>query len=66
MKCGKCRKAKRYAIGSMDCLLYGIIISENHEGIREGCKDDEGYEYLHAEEQDTGNIFGLGEEWPED
>ena len=32
MKCGKCRKARRYAIGSMYCTLYGIIISDTHEG----------------------------------
>ena len=66
MKCGKCRKARRYAIGSMYCTLYGIIISKTHEGTREGCKDEDGYEDLPAEEQETGNIFGLGEEWPED
>lgn len=66
MICKECRKAKRYAIGSMFCPLYGIIISENHEGSREGCKDEGEYENLPAEEQETGNIFGLGEEWPED
>ena len=66
MICRDCKKAKRYAIGSMYCLLYGIIIDERHEGTREGCKDEGGYEDLRAEEQETGNIFGLGEEWPED
>ena len=38
MRCGKCRKARRYAIGSMYCTLYGIIISEEHNCDREGAR----------------------------
>ena len=43
MICKECRKAKPFAIGSMYCLLYGIIIDEKHEGNLEGC--DREYEY---------------------
>ena len=61
MICRECKKAKRYAIGSMYCLLYGIIIDEKHEGSLKGCEEDYG-----DFEEETGDRFGLGEEWPED
>lgn len=37
MKCGRCPEGRRFARGSVECLLYGMIIREDHEGTREGC-----------------------------
>ena len=38
MICKNCPEARRFAEESMYCLLYGIIIRENHECTREGGK----------------------------
>ena len=37
MKCRRCPEGRRFASGSVNCLRYGIIIREDHEGTREGC-----------------------------
>ena len=37
MKCKRCPEGRRFARGSVECLLYGMIIREDHEGTREGC-----------------------------
>ena len=42
MKCKQCPEGRRFARGSVECLLYGFIIREDHEGTREGCKSHEG------------------------
>lgn len=44
MKCRNCPEGKRYAKGSVNCILYGIIIREDHDCIREGGKRHEGNE----------------------
>lgn len=36
MRCSECRQARRFAHGAVMCILYGMIISENHECEREG------------------------------
>ena len=42
MICKNCPEGRRYARGSVNCILYGIIIREEHECIREGGKRHEG------------------------
>ena len=44
MKCKQCPEGRRFARGSVECLLYGFIIREDHEGTREGCRRHEGDE----------------------
>ena len=41
MKCKQCPEGRRFARGSVECLLYGFIIREDHEGTREGCAEIE-------------------------
>lgn len=36
MTCGKCPEGRRYAEGSTYCVLYGMIIRDEHECTREG------------------------------
>ena len=59
MICKECRKAKPFAIGSMYCLLYGIIIDEKHEGNLEGC--DREYEYPRGGNGEGTEVQGDGE-----
>ena len=57
MKCKQCPEGRRFARGSVECLLYGFIIREDHEGMREGCKRHENgdlYELAEAEPQEDG------------
>lgn len=42
MICKNCPEGRRYAAGSIYCILYGIYIRENHECIREGGKRHDG------------------------
>jgi len=42
MKCKNCPEGRRFARGSVNCILYGMIIRENHECIRKGGKQHEG------------------------
>ena len=58
MTCRECRKAKRFAPGSMYCLLYGIIIREDHEGNLKGCEDDDGDPDLRGKGTDGTEIQG--------
>ena len=58
MTCKECRKAKRYEPGSMYCLLYGIIIREDHEGNLKGCEDDDGDPDLRRKSKDGTEIRG--------
>ena len=37
MKCKLCPERRKFASGSVNCILYGMIIREDHEGTREGC-----------------------------
>ena len=37
MKCKYCPEGRRFASGSVNCLLYGMVIREDHEGTMEGC-----------------------------
>lgn len=41
MICKECPDGRRFAEGSILCLLYGIIIREDHEGTRKGCEENE-------------------------
>lgn len=41
MKCRECPEGRKFARGSVECLLYGFIIREDHEGTREGCAEIE-------------------------
>ena len=36
MKCRECARGKRFAEGSVYCILYGMIIREGHECERAG------------------------------
>lgn len=36
MTCGKCPEGRRFAAGSVFCLLYGMIIRETHKCTRDG------------------------------
>ena len=56
MTCKECRKAKPFAAGSMYCLLYGIIIREDHEGNLKGCEDDDGDPDLRRKSTDGTEI----------
>ena len=41
MKCGECMRGRRFAHGSVYCVLYGVIISVGHEcGLKGGRKRD--------------------------
>lgn len=42
MKCGECVRGRRFAQGSVFCVMYGVIISEGHECDLEGGKRHEG------------------------
>lgn len=45
MTCRECTRGKRYADGAVNCILYGMIIREDHECRREGRRkrgEDEG------------------------
>ena len=66
MKCKQCPEGRRFARGSVECRLYGMIIRDNHEGTREGCKRHENsdlYELDGAELQEDrwADIDGLPE-----
>ena len=39
MICKECPDGRRFAEGSILCLMYGIIIREDHEGTRKGCEE---------------------------
>ena len=39
MICKNCYEGRKFAEGSILCLLYGIIIREDHEGTRKGCEE---------------------------
>lgn len=41
MRCGRCPEGRRFAKGSTFCLMYGMIISDEHEGKLKGCEGDE-------------------------
>jgi len=38
MKCRECAEARRFADGCVMCVLYGIIISAEHNCDREGAR----------------------------
>lgn len=60
MICKNCRKAKPHAPGSMYCILYGIIISEKHEGNLKGCEWDIGPVNFRRENESGAEIQGDG------
>lgn len=66
MKCRDCRQGRRFAQGAVDCLMYGMIIREDHECTREGAEargddDIDGAGGGEAEEGLAG-VGGFGEE----
>ena len=42
MKCKECSEGRKFARGSVYCILYGIIIREDHECKLEGGKRHDG------------------------
>ena len=55
MKCRRCPEGRRFAAGSVNCILYGMIIREDHEGTREGCLQHDGAEAgSNADNQEAG------------
>ena len=42
MRCRTCTGGRRYAKGSVNCIQYGMIIREDHEGNSQYCKEHEG------------------------
>ena len=62
MKCKECAEGRRFAKGSIECLRYGMIIREDHEGTRKGCEENErqkredrnGDKYMCAELSEDG------------
>ena len=61
MKCKNCPGGRRYAKGSVNCLQYGMIIREDHEGEREYCKEHEGEE--REEQQEPLTTEEIEEGW---
>ena len=41
MKCRECAEGRPFAQGSVNCLLYGMIIRENHECTLTGARKKE-------------------------
>ena len=60
MICKLCPEGRRFAGGSVYCLLYGIVIREDHECCREGGKRHDG-EFA-GELRDGENGAGLSED----
>ena len=60
MKCKKCPEGRRFAAGSIECLLYGMIIREDHEGTREGCKQHDGDEDHGGEQREGAGLYDDG------
>lgn len=42
MKCGKCPEGRKFAKGSVYCILYGMIIREDHICTLEGGQRHDG------------------------
>ncbi len=64
MICRNCPEGRRYARGSVECLPYGMIIREDHEGTREGCAEIE--ERIAAGDYADNQATELPEErWPD-
>ena len=61
MKCRSCPEGRRFARGSIECLKYGMIIRADHEGTREGCKENERQQL-----EDEGYANHQAAELPED
>ena len=53
MKCKNCPEGKHYMSGSAYCVLYGMIIRDEHECTREGGRRHE-RDADNSEEQRTG------------
>lgn len=53
MKCKDCAEGRRFAPGSTYCILYGMIVSDEHECTLPGGERSEGLE-ARRRERDTG------------
>lgn len=53
MKCRNCPEGRRFAEGSTYCVLYGMIIRDEHECKREGGRRHDGTDADHG--QDGGD-----------
>lgn len=60
MKCKNCPGGRRFAQGSVNCLPYGMIIREDHEGNRQYCKEHEGEEREETKEPEEMNEIEEG------
>ena len=52
MKCRECVNARRYRADAVKCIVYGMVINENHECERKGRK--------RRHEEDHGQRGGAG------
>lgn len=59
MKCRDCARGRRFADGAVNCILYGMIINENHECERKG-------RMARGEDDGDGSGIGPGTEIPGD
>ena len=60
MICRNCPEGRRFAAGSRECLLYGIIIREDHECTREGGKRHDRDEDHGSEQRESAGLFDDG------
>ena len=60
MICKNCPEGRRFAAGSIECPLYGIIIREDHEGTREGCKQHDRDEDYGGEQREGAGLYDDG------
>lgn len=56
MKCRECAEARRFADGAVFCVMYGLIINENHDCNRKGGRLRE------RDDGDAGDDQGIGPE----
>ena len=60
MKCRDCAEGRRFSAGAVNCLLYGMIIRENHECTRKGWKRRDEGEGQRGEGEGETEIRGTG------
>ena len=54
MRCAECRRGRRFAVGSVYCRLYGMIIREDHEcGMKGGLRREGNESDRHQGEDET-------------
>lgn len=56
MKCKNCPEGRRFAAGSVNCILYGMIIRDEHECTLEGGKRHDRAADHGAESEDAAEL----------